>query len=605
MAVSGAGGKRLGIGDVTDPALLKGHWKRIRRDVRAPRVQQFFLAADPLEWLPFEYRLDESLNALHNDVVLGTYRAQAPEVIRSAKSLGLTRPLAFLSTRDLLLYRNVVARAEVDLLQVMPGWSRFGRADSKNSPDDREPESGWFRAWLARNGQLWAITENYEWLVETDVSNFFPSVHLDAALDHLLAHTRLGVDVVRLLSHMLREFAPLPEYRVSPVGGLPQESFDCSRIIAHSFLQPVDEEFSSEGGARRYSRYMDDIVIGVSSLADGYTAVARAQSALEKVGLYPNASKTRIINRVDFATDYMKDENDYLGDIDRLGKDGGHVDKKEFSERLKRHLKLTPRPRAWERVLRRYYTASRVLRDQTLVAHAPAHVASFPGSARQILDYLSTFQLTAKRVTRLRSALKDTGALYEDVHLLAMQYGVIAPNIRSELTRQAICDWARASVEASHAVQPRLAASSVILLAKFADQVVIDFLQEFLETSCPRDGGLLRRQLGLALLGLGAVDVSYLRAFAVESDEARVMVDFLSAIESGDNRAVNLTLGAVEPRERRSPRMYMTPPRPMLLAPLALSVIGREADRRRSKWRKLVARSEAGRDRRGEQWLGL
>ena len=155
------------------------HWKRIRTEVRAPRIARFYLAVDPLEWLPFDWKLKSHLEDLRNEVLSGTYRPYRPEVVRSAKSLGLTRPTVFFRPEDHLLYRNIVALADTDLMRSMRPWTRFGRSDSRNSDDVGNPESGWFRAWLARNGQLWTLTENHEWIVESDISNFFPSVQLD------------------------------------------------------------------------------------------------------------------------------------------------------------------------------------------------------------------------------------------------------------------------------------------------------------------------------------------------------------------------------------------------------------------------------------------
>jgi hypothetical protein len=52
-------------------------------------------------------------------------------------------------------------------------------------------------------------------------------------------------------------------------------------------LKAVDDEFAVEGGNERYSRYMDDIVIGANSTEEALQQVARVQSALERVGLYP------------------------------------------------------------------------------------------------------------------------------------------------------------------------------------------------------------------------------------------------------------------------------------------------------------------------------
>ena len=148
--------------------------------MRHLRPSNIYLAYDPLEWLTFDADLDERIHQLRTSVLNGSYRARQPETVRAAKSLGLTRPLAFFDISDLLIYRNIVALMEADLLNEMQKWTRLGRMDKRQGDQNFAAESGWFRAWLRRNSQLWTITEHYSWIVETDISNFIPSIHLDA-----------------------------------------------------------------------------------------------------------------------------------------------------------------------------------------------------------------------------------------------------------------------------------------------------------------------------------------------------------------------------------------------------------------------------------------
>ena len=108
----------------------------------------------------------------------------------------------------------------------------------------------------------------------------------------------------------------MKEYRPAPTTGLPQESFSSSRVLAHTYLQVVDAEFEAEGAQEQYSRYMDDIVVGTNSRRDALLKIQRVQFALERVGLYPSSVKTRILRARDFAGQYLKDENDYLGEIE-------------------------------------------------------------------------------------------------------------------------------------------------------------------------------------------------------------------------------------------------------------------------------------------------
>lgn len=404
---------------------------------------------------------------------------------------------------------------------------------------------------------------------------------------------------------MLREFALVPEYRVSPLVGLPQDSFDCSRIIAHSFLGAVDDEFQVEGSTHRFSRYMDDIVIGANSHAEGQKYVARAQSALEKIGLYPNTSKTRIVPRDQFTGEYMKAENDYLGDVDTAVLGGNPVDLVEFRQRLNRHIRRQDRPRGWERVLRRYYTLSRSLRVDRLLDVAFEHMELFPGSTRSVLDYCATYPLNVGRVARLRAAVQASGLMYEDVRLLALEFLAVAPNRVDKRTNAAICDWASDVLKEEHEGTGRLAASAVVLLGKFGGPAELESLQKNFEDDV-QGAAVYRRQLLTVMLGAGRVDPTMLPAYAGESAAMAEACRFLGILLGGDKRALYMALDAIKPRERQQPRIYMIPSRAMFLVPALAQAQPAAVKKARTGWQNLLRTSAPGlQDAAGRLWLGL
>lgn len=596
---------RFGLSNVIDETLLKGHWRRIKKDLRHLRPANLYLAYDPLEWLTFDANLGKRIHELGTKVLDGSYRANPPEIIRGAKSLGLTRPLAFFSINDLLIYRNIIALMETDLLREMQPWSRLGRIHSQQDDQNFAAESGWFRAWLRRNSQLWTITERYRWIVETDISNFFPSIHLNTVIDHLLTHSEIGVDVSRVLSHMLREFAPLPEYRVSPIVGLPQDSFDCSRVIAHSFLGQVDEEFLEEGKNNSFSRYMDNIVIGATSREEGHKLVNRTQQSLERLGLYPNTAKTRVIKQSEFIDDMMKDENDYIGDVEDTLKNGGLVSLDEIRSRLNQHLRLTPKPHGWERVLRRYYTLSRRLRLPRLLDVAFEQIGQYPGSTRSILDYCATYPLTPRRLERLRTTVETTCSMYEDIQQLAFEYLAIAPNLKNQRLSSTICSWMTDVLQQEHDRNGRLYTTACILLAKFGGDAELDFLQQLLENGT-NDPATMRVQLLVILTAASRLSLAEVIWYSGESRPMADAAHFITGLFHGDKKYFWMALSVIKPRERREPRIYMIPPRGMFLCPIAERGKPESVYAARDRWRNILRTNAVGlSDEAGKKWLGI
>jgi hypothetical protein len=600
----GADPEKISLSQIADPNSLRSVWKVLRKGLRALRLQDFELAHDPLEHLQTEWELDATIDRLSTDLLNGSYRASSPEIVRAAKSVGLTRPLAFLDVSDLLLYKSLVARSQHSLLQSSKPWTRLGRVDEDepSSPAD----SGWFRFFLKRIGQIWTITEDHEWLVETDIANFFPYIDVPTVLDHVLSDSELGEDAVRLLEHLLRTFAPMRNYRIPPTAGLPQENFNCSRVIAHTLLRVVDEEFEEEGRAERYSRYLDDIVVGAASYQEALQMVSRIQTALEPLGLHPNTAKTRILRKEEIFWEYMKDENDYLGEVDDRFGEAIPENFKEFQRRLNAHLRLSgisTRPKAWTRVLRRYYTLSRKLRDRRLLGLAPNHLVSYPDSARHILDYLSTFRLTTSRVTRLGGVIVELGGVYEDVELLVLEGICGSPNVNALTLREAISDTAWKFVEEGRR-SPLLRATAVLVVGKFGVPNHLDELEiRFRQQSAITDRADL--QMLIVLLATGRVTADELDGIAARSNPASsTHLAFLSAVMSDEERAVNVTYGLLSPIERQNPRRFVMRTRALFLAPLA-------ARARSKRWETFgqnilvqLRRNEAGyRDMAAERWL--
>lgn len=577
----------VGLDNLANPVYLKTIWKkRVRGGLRSIRLGEFELDHDPLECLAFDWELDKVTTNLAESIRNGTYRAQSGAAIRGAKSTGLTRPLASLDPRDLLVYIALVHLIENDLLQKSVPWVQFGRSQSAGKENDSSAESGWFRMWLKRQGQIWIITSSHEWIVESDVANFFASLSIDKVCEHVLNNSKGDAELVGLMRHMLGAFAPMTRYQRSAAGGLPQENFDGSRVIAHTMLGPLDEEFRSEGTTDRYSRWVDDIVIGADSWPEALRQVQRVQQSLEKLGLYPNSSKTKIVPRATFAYEHYKDENDYLGEVTaEIEKTDEPADRKAYESFVRSHVREQTKRRAWERVLRRTYTTSRNIADETLLRYAHGHLRNYPGSSAQILEYLASFRLTPKRVDLLTSVLSDLGNVYDDIDIRAREYLLLAPNVDSLALREAVAEWAIKSAFDDQDRRPTVAASSVLVAAKFGYSKHIDKLETLYADL--RSDSHLRRQLAVILFSLGRRTLDELTATAYTSlPTSSQDFRFLRSVARREPVAGRMCLSIIKPVGRRMPDRNLVRARGLVLSPLVARSLPAEYDHARRSWLK-------------------
>ncbi len=412
----------------------------------------------------------------------------------------------------------------------------------------------------------------------------------------------LEIGLIRLLEYMLQTFSPMAAYRPSRVGGLPQEGFDVSRVLAHLYLRPLDEEFDSEGQDGRYTRWVDDIAVGADTWDEALRIVQRIQSTLEGIGLYPNSAKTRIISGGVFSREYMKSENDWLGEFEDTIK-SGVPDIPEFGRRLRRHLEREDRPRAWPRVLRRYYTYSRRLRHPYLLEKWPSHIDDSPDSARSMFDYLATYRLTAARFNRLLVVLDRFGTVYEDIEILAHEYLALAPSVDSVRINGLIADWAYGIVEREAVPRPRIAAAACVTLGKFADGPRLDQLAR-LYGRWKRDT-VLRTQTATILLAAGRIDMAEVTRLLGRSQlETIENLEFLIAVAGGEKQAVGMALSAMEPVKKYGPDRVMTKPRLMFLAPLLRASAPSQWTAISGRWKRSLGSNPDGlRDHVAERWL--
>src|SRR5688572_28605730 len=94
-----ASSTRLGLRELADPTIFRAVWKKsLRASLRTLRFGDLNLAPDALDYIAFEWDLTASIDGLCEGLADSSYQASPPELVRGAKSVGLTRPLAFLRT---------------------------------------------------------------------------------------------------------------------------------------------------------------------------------------------------------------------------------------------------------------------------------------------------------------------------------------------------------------------------------------------------------------------------------------------------------------------------------------------------------------------------
>lgn len=582
---------RIALADVANEEFLKKVWKKeVRPAIRKMTFGDINLAPDPLHYAGYEWGLDALVVTLAKDLRSGRYSPERGEIVRAAKSKGLSRPLCFLATRDALVYRAITTLAHDQLVTFAQEWVGVAHSD-KGSPSE-EPDADsvdsfdWFRFWLARQGHIIKMVDDAEvsYFVESDIANFFPSIRLEAIREHLHSQTNLEKEVVRLCIQIIDGVMPRRDYSEVSLMGLPQEQIGASREIAHSLLAHVDKEFEAEGSSGRYTRFMDDILIGVETIREGEACISRLQQSLESLGLYPNPAKTIIASTKKYLHDAMLATN---AEIDRLdyeikqntsGKPAVAVTPDDIIADLKdlsdKHRAMVDRPKRWDRVLRRLYTLHRIADFRDWSSVWVEDLLADPAAAPVILEYVRSWPLDENSVSGLTYASASLGDLYPNVAILCAETVASAP-VRLD---EDLWQYAFASSQAELArlidqdqrtlARERLAAAWLVAAWKFADEEQRDVLL----AQVPPEADALSplRVQALPLLAAAGNSLSeWVAAKPGLAWENAMAAEYLRSLQEGDEKAVTVALSLLYPQIRLKPQRYIVLPRAVPLLEIA------------------------------------
>ena len=305
--------KKADIEDVINASRLRSRWREKVRD--AMRTQPI---PDPLEHLDFHTSLDAICTAIAAEVCSGSYIPRQPIRLLAEKSKGLCRQLVIPSVKDALILQTLSDALWVELRKKAPSKNAF------YAPNDHQfsravrgqtSEYGPINAWIAFQETIFGFTKSRNYLVVTDIANYYDCIsydHLRNILADLAIASEHSLDVLLYtLSHMLWQ----PDYMPRVQIGLPQINLDAPRLLAHCFLFEIDRLLLKHKNVD-FARYMDDIDVGVDSIAQGKEVLRDLDLSLQTRQVRLNSGKTLILTEQDARRHFRIRENAFLDSLE-------------------------------------------------------------------------------------------------------------------------------------------------------------------------------------------------------------------------------------------------------------------------------------------------
>lgn len=377
------------------------------------------------DYLDVHRSLRSVVARLRSDVSEGSYRPRESEVVTLEKRLGIPRRLVIPSAVDALVLQAVVQFIEPRLIRAAPTErAYYGRSHQPPSIDgvDESYPYAWWLLWPSFQERIWEFAETKEWVVMTDVANYFDSIPLARLRNKITALGLFEEEVVDLLFFLLEAFVWRPQYIPLSGVGLPQIDFDAPRLLAHAFLYDVDE-FLERHTKGSFVRWMDDIDFGVESQAAGKALLGQLDTLMASHGIRINAGKSVILSGEQALEHLWMNENRRLTLLTKLLR--GAVNPKASASRIAdyafrrfRTFYREPRKGAWEKILKRYLTLFRRTEHRGAQRWVAELLRDSPATRPWIFSYLHKLGYTPRRFRLVEDFLLSDDCA-DDVSLFA------------------------------------------------------------------------------------------------------------------------------------------------------------------------------------------
>lgn len=273
---------------------------------------------DPVEHLDFHVNLHSACSAIAADVCSGSYIPDPPARFLAEKTKGLCRQLVIPSVKDALILQTLSDALWAELKRKAPSENAFYAPDEHKFSQiirGHLSEYGPINAWLLFQERIFGFTKSRKFIVVTDIANYYDCIsydHLRNILADLAITREHSLDLlIFALTHMLWQ----PDYMPRVHVGLPQMNLDAPRLLAHCFLFEIDRLHVQDRNVE-FARYMDDIDIGVDTIAKAKMVLRDLDLSLHTRQIRLNSGKTQILSHEQARVHFRIRENAFLSRLE-------------------------------------------------------------------------------------------------------------------------------------------------------------------------------------------------------------------------------------------------------------------------------------------------
>ena len=299
-----------------------------------------------------------------------------------------------------------------------------------------------FAAWLNFQRELFSFSKDRPFVVVTDIANYYDLISYVHLRNVIAAIAGVDECVLDMLIYVLSSLLWQPDYMPSIEIGLPQINLDAPRLLAHCFLYELDAFLASDA-SRDFVRYMDDINIGVDTLADAKRVLKSVDLVLQTRQIRLNSGKTLILKQAEAIRHFRVIENARLdvmkSRVDRKLRAGANTDleRRIVALRIRRGLAT----RAFdggngEKILKRWMGLAAIVNASIQPADLLRLFLFRPAVRDTVCTYIRRSDLSSARAEMLASAA-ESGLLVDDAAIVDLANHLVETAVITTAKRHA------------------------------------------------------------------------------------------------------------------------------------------------------------------------
>ena len=377
---------------------------------------------DLYDYYDFSFNIKERASEIRNLLLKAKYKASSPLIVKLEKRYGICRHVMVPSPSDALIFQTITEELAPSIIRRQPTSKAFYSRDKQTLKLPHQVAQSrypWFILWPKYQKNILKFTNNCDYLVVTDVSDYYDNIGLRELRHIVSSYSKTQEVILDLLFNIIEQLAWNPDYLPTSLKGLPQIDIEAFRLLPHAMLFETDKLLNKQTNGN-FVRWMDDINFGVDTKDEAFTILGNLNDALKTRGLALNISKTEIYTASEAKEHFLFDENKYLDQVLATSTAATNFQqvKSDFLKRFRAHLGKS-KLMNWDKVTKRYFTVAAHFKFTELRPYVYDLFVQAPSTRSHILSYLGHLKFS-KNTAAILLSLINSVKRYDDVTLFEL-----------------------------------------------------------------------------------------------------------------------------------------------------------------------------------------